>query len=115
MFWNDDAMNACRFCCAKQGAEVVDILNRVKDHQERRLVFAGGVGEYIVDGGIGALGNLSHATLMNGSLAELVETVARHHLNRDMALFGFLYHCFNGGSLAYPLRQENALDPPGRV
>src|SRR5690349_2973858 len=107
MLWNDDAMNARRFCRAEQGAEVVDILDRIKDHQEWRLVFAGGAGEYIVNGGIGALGNLSHATLMNGSLAELVETVARHHLNWDMAAFCFLDHRCNGGSLAHPFRQQN--------
>src|SRR5215468_8680277 len=74
-------------------AEVVDILDRVEDEQERFLIFALGIGENVLDAGIFACLDNCQTALVGGSMAELVKTSTRYRFDGDVLSFGLLEDC----------------------
>ena len=85
--WNDDAMHADHFRGAEQCAEVLRVLQRIKDEDKRRFAFLVGVFKNFNNVAIRITIDFRHYTLM--VLMNFVQPRTRHALDGNLS---FLCH-----------------------
>src|SRR2546426_1125857 len=84
MLRQDDPVNAYSLSSTQQGAEVIDVLDRVEDEQKGCFVFAFGMGKDVLNRGVCTCFDDRQAALVDGPVTELVKTCTWQRFDGDM-------------------------------